>query len=215
MRRATKTLTHPAPGAPLRRGAVLPALAAALLAALLLVLSMTARAAPLAVPLSPALGVPPAARGDLVRVAGTEAMPPQMEAAYLRGIQKELRAHGYDAGPVDGRMGSRTAAAIRRYQRDAGLPVDGVASKQLLDHLKFALPKTYAFGQPVMGTVLDVQRELARRDYYLGPQDGVAGPWTRRAVEDFLTDAGLPASERIDSHLLEQIRQAPEEVRRR
>lgn len=211
MRRATKTLTHPAPGAPLRRGAVPPVFAAAWLAALLLVPGATARAAPLAVPLSPTLGVP----GALLRVAGTEAMPPQMEAAYLRGIQKELRAHGYDAGPVDGRMGPRTAAAIRRYQRDAGLPVDGVASKQLLDHLKFALPKTYAFGQPVMGVVLDVQRELARRDYYLGPQDGVAGPWTRRAVDDFLIDAGLPTTERIDSHLLEQIRQAPEEVRRR
>jgi peptidoglycan hydrolase-like protein with peptidoglycan-binding domain len=113
-------------------------------------------------------------------------------------------------------MGPRTAAAIRRYQRDAGLPVDGVASRELLDHLKFVLPKTYAFGRPMMGVVLDVQRELARRDYYLGPHDGLAGPMTLRAVEEFRIDAGLPPGPaRIDSYLLEQIRQTPEEVRRR
>jgi peptidoglycan hydrolase-like protein with peptidoglycan-binding domain len=199
MRSITRRLTQTA-----------PVLALAFALSLAFGLNVTARAAPLAPPL-----VSPPALLVATPAAGTESMPPQMEAAYIRGLQKELRAHGYDAGPVDGRMGPRTAAAIRRYQRDAGLPVDGVASKQLLDHLKFALPKTYAFGQPVMGVVLDVQRELARRDYYLGPQDGVAGPWTRRAVEDFLIDAGLPTTERIDSHLLEQIRQAPEEVRRR
>jgi peptidoglycan hydrolase-like protein with peptidoglycan-binding domain len=196
-----------APGARLWLAMTLPPLAAAL------VLALTAgtRAAPRA----PYL-VPPSSPASAARpVAATENLPPQMEAAYLRGIQKELRAHGYNAGPVDGRMGPRTAAAIRRYQRDAGLPVDGVASKELLDHLKFVLPKTYAFGQPVLGVVLDVQRELARRDYYLGPQDGLAGPMTRRAVEAFLIDAGLPGTERIDSYLLEQIRQAPEEVRRR
>lgn len=207
MRYGTATRMHGALGARLRLAMTLPPLAAAL------VLALTAgtRAAPrvpyLVPPSSPAAAARP--------VAATESLPPQMEAAYLRGIQKELRAHGYDAGPVDGRMGPRTAAAIRRYQRDAGLPVDGIASKELLDHLKFVLPKTYAFGQPVLGVVLDVQRELARRDYYLGPQDGLAGPMTLRAVEAFLIDAGLPGTERIDSYLLEQIRQAPEEVRRR
>lgn len=207
MRHGTTTRNRRAPGARLWRAMTLPPLAAALV----LALNAGTRAAPpvpsLAPPSTPASAARP--------VAATESLPPQMETAYLRGIQKELRAHGYDAGPVDGRMGPRTAATIRRYQRDAGLPVDGVASKELLDHLKFVLPKTYAFGQPVLGVVLEVQRELARRDYYLGPQDGLAGPMTLRAVEAFLIDAGLPGTGRIDSYLLEQIRQAPEEVRRR
>ena len=176
--------------------------------ALLFALASAALAAPLS---RPALTVP----GSVVPVAGAETTPPEMAGAYVRGIQKELGAHGYDAGPVDGRGGPRTRAAIRRYQRDAGLPVDGVVSEQLLDHLKFALPKTYAFGQPVMGVVLDVQRELAARDYYLGPQDGLSGPMTLRAVQEFLTDAGLPSTRSIDSYLLEQIRQAPGEIRRR
>ncbi len=153
--------------------------------------------------------------GVIVPAASVETMLLETEEAYVRSIQKELRAHGYDAGPIDGRIGPQTRAAIRRYQRDAGLPVDGAASKQLLDHLKFVLPKTYAFGQPVMGVVLDVQRELARRGYYLGPQDGLAGPMTLRAVEEYLIDARLPSTRSVDSHLLKQIHQAPEEIRRR
>lgn len=72
------------------------------------------------------------------------AMPPQMARAYLLGIQEALFAHGYDPGFVDGVMGRYTLRAIRNYQRDAGLPADGLASKELLDHLKFALPKVYA-----------------------------------------------------------------------
>ena len=175
--------------------------------ALLLALASAALSAPLS-------HLPVFVPGFIVPAASVETMLPETEEAYVRSIQKELRAHGYDAGPVDGRIGPQTRAAIHRYQRDAGLPVDGVASKQLLDHLKFVLPKTYGFGQPVMGVVLDVQRELARRSYYLGPQDGLAGPMTLRAVEEFLIDAELPSARSIDSHLLEQIRQAPEEIRR-
>lgn len=131
-----------------------------------------------------------------------------IETAYVRGIQKELLAHGYNAGLVDGIAGPRTRAAIRTYQKDAGLVADGQPSKRLLDHLKFALPKVYSFGEPVMGHVLEVQRELAKRGYYLGPHDGRAGPATRRAVSWFQRDAGLAQDGSIDSRLLQQIRDA-------
>lgn len=43
----------------------------------------------------------------------------------IRNLQDLLRARGYDPGPTDGIMGPRTDAALRAYQRDAGLPVDG------------------------------------------------------------------------------------------
>ncbi len=136
-----------------------------------------------------------------------------VEAAYVRGVQKELLAHGYNAGPVDGIAGPRTRAAIRAYQKDAGLAVDGQPSKRLLDHLKFALPKVYSFGEPVMGHVLEVQRELAKRGYYLGPHDGLAGPATRRAVSWFQRDAGLIEDSSIDSRLLQQIRDADASIK--
>lgn len=86
-------------------------------------------------------GLPPL--GSSVQV-----MPPQMGLAYARAIQKELAERGYDTGPADGVIGPRTVRAIEAYQRDAGLPVDGVATDTLLDHLLFALPKVRARPAP-------------------------------------------------------------------
>ncbi|GAB4372583.1 MAG: hypothetical protein Kow00114_34090 [Kiloniellaceae bacterium] len=152
----------------------------------------------------------PAAAQPAVQLAQAES---GLEAAYVRGIQKELLAHGYKPGPVDGVAGPQTRAAIRAYQADAGLDVDGKADKRLLDHLKFALPKVYTFGAPVTGHVLDAQRALAERGYYLGPQDGLAGPATYRALDRFQRDAGLPPETEIDSRLVQHILEAPANVK--
>lgn len=50
-------------------------------------------------------------------------------------VQSRLNALGYKAGRVDGLMGPRTRAAIRAFQRDNGLLVDGEATPALVDHL--------------------------------------------------------------------------------
>ncbi|NZA02004.1 peptidoglycan-binding protein [Ottowia beijingensis] len=43
----------------------------------------------------------------------------------LRDAQTRLNGMGYDAGPADGVVGRRTAAALRAFQRDHGLPDSG------------------------------------------------------------------------------------------
>jgi peptidoglycan hydrolase-like protein with peptidoglycan-binding domain len=43
----------------------------------------------------------------------------------VRALQRRLAAAGLDPGPVDGRFGSRTAAALRAYQRAHHLDVTG------------------------------------------------------------------------------------------
>lgn len=48
----------------------------------------------------------------------------------VRVVQRALHAAGYDPGPVDGIFGPRTAAAVRAFQRDRGLRVDGVVGPQ-------------------------------------------------------------------------------------
>jgi peptidoglycan hydrolase-like protein with peptidoglycan-binding domain len=73
-------------------------------------------------------------------------MPPLMRAAYLKGIRDELVAHGYDPGPDETLFDDRFRTAIQRYQIDSGLRPDGIASKELLEHLLFALPKVFANG---------------------------------------------------------------------
>lgn len=138
-------------------------------------------------------------------------MPPQMAEAYVRGIQEELTAHGYRPGPVDAKPGRQTAAAIRAYQRDAGLIVTGVPTRELLDHLKFALPKVNARPQaagPSAALVTNIQRALFQRGYYTDTIDGLLGPATRQAVRDFQATAGLPVTGKLDDRLLAEIRLA-------
>ena len=46
-------------------------------------------------------------------------------------LQRSLHRLGYDPGPVDSILGTRTKAAIRAFQADAGLPVTGQVSERL------------------------------------------------------------------------------------
>jgi len=50
-------------------------------------------------------------------------------------IQRSLNELGYDAGLADGLMGVRTRTAIRDYQSDHGLYVDGQPTESLREHL--------------------------------------------------------------------------------
>jgi hypothetical protein len=59
-----------------------------------------------------------------------------MRSDGVRDIQAALAALGYNPGPVDGIMGSKTRTAIRAFQRDEKLTVDGKPSDALLAHLR-------------------------------------------------------------------------------
>jgi peptidoglycan hydrolase-like protein with peptidoglycan-binding domain len=59
-------------------------------------------------------------------------------AVDLREVQSLLAAQGFDPGPVDGVAGSRTEGAIRAFQEEDGLAVDGRASARLLQRLRLA-----------------------------------------------------------------------------
>ena len=47
-------------------------------------------------------------------------------------VQRQLSAAGYYRGEIDGVIGDGTRRAIRSYERDNGLPVDGQIDDQLL-----------------------------------------------------------------------------------
>jgi hypothetical protein len=58
------------------------------------------------------------------------------DASTVRAIQSELKRRGYYTGQVDGIAGPKTAGAIRSYQQQNGLLVDGRASAELLNHMR-------------------------------------------------------------------------------
>ncbi len=161
-------------------------------------------------PAAALVNVPQIARAadPVILVTGTRVgnMTPQMRTAYIRGLQEELATHDYHPGPADGIMGPVTRGAIRHYQRDAGLEVHGVATKELLDPLKFALPKIYAKPPPEPDQlVLEAQIRLQEMGYYRGPLDGQIGPQIREAARAFRYDTDLPVSGAVDNALLDAL----------
>ncbi len=51
-------------------------------------------------------------------------------------IQEMLKGLGYNTGKIDGKFGSNTEAAIKKFQKDNGLKVDGIVGNQSLTALK-------------------------------------------------------------------------------
>lgn len=47
----------------------------------------------------------------------------------VKAVQKLMNARGYNAGKVDGNFGSQTEAAVRVFQKEAGLTIDGEIGK--------------------------------------------------------------------------------------
>src|SRR3954468_9004040 len=54
----------------------------------------------------------------------------------VRALQRKLRALGAHPGPVDGRFGPQTEAAVRRFQHARGLPADGIVGAQTARRLE-------------------------------------------------------------------------------
>jgi peptidoglycan hydrolase-like protein with peptidoglycan-binding domain len=61
--------------------------------------------------------------------------PASADKATVIGIQKGLQSLGYYPGPVDGINGPKTQKAIRQYQEEHGLLVDGEATTALMNHI--------------------------------------------------------------------------------
>ena len=69
---------------------------------------------------------------------GLEADNRRIGREQMIALQQALELLGYDPGLPDGVLGTRTRAAIRNYQTEAGLPADGHPSISLLEHLQAA-----------------------------------------------------------------------------
>lgn len=80
-------------------------------------------------------------------------------------LQRKLNALGFDAWREDGIHGSRVDAAVRQFQRNVGLPVDGIVGVETIEELERMRPD---LGLPSRAIV----REAAGIDL---PTGGLAG----------------------------------------
>ncbi len=120
-------------------------------------------------------------------------------ASLIAEVQSELQLRGYPVPTVNGNLDSSTIAAIKRYQADASLAVDGKVSDTLLAQLRSGHSDPAA---DYRAQVTAVQTALNARGYDAGPTDGALGPKTRAAIRGYQSAEGLPVTGQIDQTLL-------------
>ena len=75
--------------------------------------------------------------GDPVTPWPTDLAP--LTRGQLMTLQASLNQLGYDAGPVDGIVGSRTRAALQQFQKARGFVADGYPTEEMLAYVQNAV----------------------------------------------------------------------------
>jgi peptidoglycan hydrolase-like protein with peptidoglycan-binding domain len=134
------------------------------------------------------------------------------EADVVRGVQRELNARNYEAGPPDGVAGLVTRAAVMAYEHDYSLPLTASPSPALLSRIVLgssapqASSRAGAGPSPEAQTVIrTVKQHLATLGYQPGRIDGVAAPEMQRAIREFEVDYRLTESGRISAPLMSRL----------
>jgi peptidoglycan hydrolase-like protein with peptidoglycan-binding domain len=70
----------------------------------------------------------------------------------VRVVQEALKAKGHDPGPIDGRLGAKTTAALRDFQKKEGLPASGRLDGQTLGRLGLGSDTATASASPGSGS---------------------------------------------------------------
>ena len=65
----------------------------------------------------------------------------QQERVQIANTQAALLKLGYNVGTVDGKLGIKTATAIKAFQKKQHMKADGKISEKLLEQLKVAVER--------------------------------------------------------------------------
>lgn len=114
--------------------------------------------------------------------------------AAVTELQQLLKAAGLYGKSVGGQFGPGTEAAVKAFQRNNGLTVDGWAGPQTMAKLRQQVaqrqaPPPTSGGRLMLGAsgpeVRDLQLRLSAQGYFNGATDGAFGPSTEAAVRAF------------------------------
>jgi peptidoglycan hydrolase-like protein with peptidoglycan-binding domain len=141
----------------------------------------------------------------------------------VREVQRKLNRLGYGAGPVDGLFGPLTDAAVRRFQADGGIAVDGAVGPVTLTKVRSRIrqkERLLARGSGFKSSdgserVRDVQRRLNRLGHGAGAVDGLFGPATDAAVRSFQSRRALAADGVVGPQTLAALGSADGPIRQR
>ena len=111
----------------------------------------------------------------------------------VRQLQEALKEAGHDPGPIDGDFGPATEAAVRAFQHEKEITVDGIVGP--ITWLN--IDEDAVFHHPVLRrgakglAVRRVQKRLTLAGYDAGDVDGTFGPDTEAGVKALQRATGL------------------------
>jgi N-acetylmuramoyl-L-alanine amidase len=116
----------------------------------------------------------------------------------VRDLQQRLAAAGHPTdGDDPGLFGPATEAAVQAFQHKRGLRADGICGEQTWSALVEAGwqlgDRLLYLRQPMLrgDDVASLQRRLGALGFDAGRVDGIFGPDTKRALDEFQRNAGL------------------------
>ncbi len=131
----------------------------------------------------------------------------QADQQSLAAIQGELVTLGYAPDNTNGAYTVATQQAIEQYQYNSHLPVNGLASDELLRHLQIS--RQQAQDAVFRQQVASIQGNLNTLGYGPGPANGAYTTQTRDAIARYQFDHGLLAdgapSAAISGHIQETV----------
>jgi peptidoglycan hydrolase-like protein with peptidoglycan-binding domain len=125
----------------------------------------------------------------------------------VRELQIALQETGNDPGPIDGVFGPQTEAAVKAFQAERGITVDGIVGPITWRNIdEFAV-----FDEPVLregSTGLPVRRAQSRltaAGFDTGGVDGVFGPRTESGVRALQQATGITVDGIVGPQTWQQI----------
>jgi N-acetylmuramoyl-L-alanine amidase len=130
----------------------------------------------------------------------------------VRDLQRRLVELGYDLSTSEsGAFDEATAAAVRAFQEERGLRVDGICGPQTWSALVesgYQLGDRFLYRRAPMlrgDDVLELQRRLNALGFDAGKEDGILGDDTTSALTEFQRNLGLATDGVCGSATLEQL----------
>ena len=118
-------------------------------------------------------------------------------ADAVKRAQGQLKELGIYSGEITGKVGSKTTAAIKEFQRRNGLTADGVLGSSTIARLDEVAGSGSSSSGVSSDTIKDVQAKLGNMGIYSGEVTGNLGSKTTAAIKEFqkrynLTQDGIP-----------------------